>query len=406
MNTMPPTRQRAQNLRIKVIDNYTGFQAIEKAWKSLEDRDPQFTVFLSWDWLSQAFKDNPFRWSVLAAFAPDTGQLVGLLPLKYHLHWSNSRSEFQSELEAGGRLLFSEYTGFLCDPSYEAAAMQSLAMYLRVMPWSKLSLRYVAQKHRAELFCTAFERLGYPVTWKDYRINKGETDNLVCPKVALPDTFEDYLASNVSTNTRQSYRRLKRKNFADGAYYFTHCDAENFDEDLATLMRFWKDKWNAEKGEASAAKVADNFAAVLRAALASDALFLPVLWRGDTPLGALGHIVDRKAGTMHFIIAGRDPSAEETFIGAALHFHSIECAILLGYEFYDFGHGDEPYKFSYGAETTKLGYFSIRRPDAHDSNVFDTICTGVALDRIEKFIKTGKTKQARQACRQLSDTFN
>jgi CelD/BcsL family acetyltransferase involved in cellulose biosynthesis len=406
MNKMTPNNPAQSHLRVETIDTYAEFLAIEAAWKALEDRDPEMTFFLSWDWLGQAFRDNSYRWSVLVVYASAAkDDIVGLLPLKYGVHWSSTRNEFQTEIEAGGRLIFSEYTGFLCNPENETAVMGALASALRVMPWSKLSLRYVAQKQRATLFCAAFERFGYPVTWKEYRINKGKTDNLICPHVPLPDDFEAYLQASVSANTRQRYRRFQRKFFTNGDYHFTHCDATSFDEDVAILMGFWKQKWAPEKGRSKSSSVAANFEKVLKAASETEALFLPILWRGDTPLAALGHVMDPKNGAMHFIIAGRDDAAEEAFIGAALHFHSIECAILLGCQYYDFGHGDEEYKFSYGAEPTKVEYFSINRPDAGSEMVFDSISTGVALKRIGRFIKAGERDQAEHACRQLSQIF-
>jgi CelD/BcsL family acetyltransferase involved in cellulose biosynthesis len=406
MNVVTPNTTVRDRLRVKTIDTYTEFLAVEAAWKDLEDRDPEMTFFLSWDWLGQAFHNNPYRWSVLAVYAQDRGdEIVGLLPLKYGVHWSKSRKEFQTEIEAGGRLIFSEHTGFLCDPDMEADVMDALAAALRNMPWTKLSLRYVAQKYRAELFCASFERFGYPVSWKDYRINKGKTDNLVCPHVSLPDEFESYLQSSVSANTRQRYRRFQRKHFANGDYHFSHSDSDSFETDIATLMQFWKQKWSPEKGKSRSKSVAANFEKVLIAAQKTDALFLPILWRGNTPVAALGHIMDPKNGSMHFIIAGRDPKAEEAFIGAALHFHSIECAILLGCQYYDFGHGDEEYKFSYGAEKTKLQYFSITRPKGDPDKIFDSIGTGIALKRIEGFLKAGEVDQAEHACRQLSGIF-
>ena len=66
-------------LRVEVIDTYAGFLAVEQAWKSLEDRDPEMTVFLSWDWLAQPFRQNPFRWSVVAVYTRTGDDLIGLL---------------------------------------------------------------------------------------------------------------------------------------------------------------------------------------------------------------------------------------------------------------------------------------------------------------------------------------
>ena len=145
-------------LRVEVIDTYAGFLAVEQAWKSLEDRDPEMTVFLSWDWLAQPFRQNPFRWSVVAVYTRTGDDLIGLLPLKYGVRWSASRKEFQTEIEAGGRLIFSEYTGFLCDPEFEQPALEAMVAQLQAMPWSRLSLRYVAQHARAEMFYAAFDR--------------------------------------------------------------------------------------------------------------------------------------------------------------------------------------------------------------------------------------------------------
>ncbi|MFG6661604.1 GNAT family N-acetyltransferase, partial [Sulfitobacter sp. 915] len=148
--------------------------------------------------------------------------------------------------------------------------------------------------------------------------------------------------------------------------------------------------------------VAGNFENVLRSAFSLNALFLPILWRGETPLGALGHVTDAKQGAMHFIIAGRDTSTKDAFIGKALHFHSLEHAISRKYMYYDFGHGDEPYKFTYGANGLKLKYFSIRRSDAKGGRVFDPLNAYAALERVERFIEEGKMNRARAAYRQLA----
>ena len=259
-------------LRVEVIDTYAGFMAVEQAWKSLEDRDPEMTVFLSWDWLAQPFRQNPFKWSVIAVYTRNGGDLIGLLPLKYGVRWSASQKEFQTEIEAGGRLIFSEYTGFLCDPEFEQPALEAMARHLRAMPWSRLSLRYVAQHHRAEIFCTAFERPGYSASWKEYRTGNGETDNLICPHVALPDDFETYLDTCISAEIQNSYRKIQQQYFANGEYRFTHCDAECFDSDIATLMTLWKQETTTSDQVKKSKKMADNFETMLRSAVASDAM--------------------------------------------------------------------------------------------------------------------------------------
>ena len=141
---------------------------------------------------------------------------------------------------------------------------------------------------------------------------------------------------------------------------------------------------------------------MLTAAHEIGAVFLPILWKGDRPLGALGHVIDRRNGVAHFIAGGRDPAAEEKGIGQLLHFHSIDWAIDQGLICYDFCHGNERYKYSYGAVDTPVLYFEIKRTDYDPALAFDFICAGAALRRMEEFLQKGKTEAAMKACAQLA----
>ena len=114
----------ATGLQVDIVDTPDAFDALAPAWRRLQARDMESTVFLTWDWLALAFRQNPWRWSVLVVRDPvDSDEAICIVPLKYRTHWSRSQQEFQTQLEAGGRLLFSEYTGFLCDPSQEEAGL-------------------------------------------------------------------------------------------------------------------------------------------------------------------------------------------------------------------------------------------------------------------------------------------
>ncbi|KZY34785.1 hypothetical protein A3731_18495 [Roseovarius sp. HI0049] len=393
----------AARLQVEIVDTPDALEALAPAWQRLQGRDMESTVFLTWEWLAPAFRQNPWRWSVLVVRDPvNSAEAICIIPLKYRTHWSRTQQQFQTQLEAGGRLLFSEYTGFLCDPAQEEAGLAAAADKLAAMPWARLSMRYVAQSRRARLFTDRLAAQGLDVRYRDYRINKGETDNLVSPQIDLPEEFGGYLKTQLSANTRQRYSKTRRRHLDTGDYTFTHADAATLEEDIIALLAFWKVKWAETKGEAAAEQVAANYRNVLTAAHRCGALFLPVLKRGERRLGALGHAIDRRNGIVHFIVAGRDTQAEETFIGDALHFHSIEWAIAQGFICYDFGHGDERYKYSYGAENLQTLYFDIRRTEPGSAGMLDVLCLGEALKRTEAFIRDGKTDRAARACAQLS----
>jgi len=400
------TSPQAAKMYVSLIESIAEFEKMRAAWQNLEQRDPESNVFLTWNWLAHAFAANSYRWSVLSVRrGGPTGPIVCIVPLKYRVHWSSSRQEFQTELEPAGRLLWSEYTGFLCDPVHEQAALTAAASHLARLPWVKLSMRYVAQHRRCKIFTDALEAREFSVAYKPYLINGGETNNLLCPQVDLPENFDTYLQAQVSANRRQQYNRFKRKFLDTGEYTITCADVGSFESDVATLITFWKAKWAPEKGEGSAERGARNFENVLRAALATGTLFMPVLRHGDTPLGVLGHVLDEKNGLVHFIIAGRDATADEPFIGAALHFFAIEWAIRQDYICYDFCHGNEAYKYTYGAKDHEVLFFEIRRLALSDDLVFDSLCVGEALKRVQGFVESEKPDLASKGLSQLARLF-
>ena len=215
---------------VDVIDCLEEFRALKSDWLALERRDPHSSVFLSWAWLAAAFAGNPGRWRVVIVYCGS--RLLCALPLKYRVHWSRSSREFQSQIEAGGRLLWSEYTGFLCDPDDQGQALALAAVKLRTMPWAQLSLRYEESPDRAQDFLSAFPVDRYDAGLREYRINKGQTDNLVCPRVALPGDFDHYLDGLRSRSHRQKLRRAMRQIGVGGDLRVSVSGADGFDEDV------------------------------------------------------------------------------------------------------------------------------------------------------------------------------
>lgn len=390
-------------VRVKTTDTLEGLRALRSAWERLEKEDTEGTVFLSWAWLIQAFTGTTGRWRVITAWAGD--DLVAVLPLKYRVHWSKTRTEFQTEVEAGGRLLWSEYTGFLCDPAHEEPAIKAIASHLQQMPWVKLSLRYVASERRVNAFVRAFPQSMYRAKFKSYRINQGETDNLLCPQVQLPNTYDDYLRDCLSRNARQKIKRFERKFLDSGELNFTATG--NPVGDIDGMLALWQAKWAKVKGAGTASQVAGNYRQVLMAAQALGLLYLPVLRQGDRMLGALGHILDPCHKRMHFIVAGRDEQAKGNHIGALLHSQSIRWAADNGYGIYDFCHGNERYKYGYGAKDVQAFYLSVRprelrEPGAH----LDALSHKEALARVLSFIEDGLTDRAAAGARQLLEQLH
>ncbi|MFC3614326.1 GNAT family N-acetyltransferase [Lutimaribacter marinistellae] len=386
-------------IRVARIDRFDAFQRLRDDWQALEARDPEGTVFLSWDWLAQGFRENPGQWMVIAIFAAD--RLIATFPLRTKVRWSKSRAEFQTELAAGGLFLWSEYTGFLCDPDWEDVAMTVFAEALQDLPWHDLTLRYEASARRADLFLRAFPEDTFRTGFRDYHINKGQTNNLLCPYVDLPDDYETWLGEGPGKNTRQKIRRFTRRYLDSGTLRVEQSKGAMLKSDLAATLKLWMRKWAPVKGPETAKRVAGNYMKILAAADRQGLLYLPVLRDGGRVIGGLGHILDPLHKRVHFILAGRDETVSGNHVGLLLHSQSIRWSIAQGYNVYDFCHGNEPYKYSFGSVDREVRYFSVRRRSGARHSMLDPLNNAQALARVLGFIENGRRQEAALGCRQV-----
>lgn len=389
-------------LRVEVIDSFTAFAQLQGAWAELLARDPESGLFLSWPWLAESFVRNPGRWRVLAVReGARNGRYLGFLPLKYRVHWSRTENLLQTQVDPGGRLGFSEYVGFLCDPADETRVLTTFARHLAQSGWSDLELRYEPTGRRSRIFAEAFPGDQFRVVWQPYIINGGTTNNLVCPQIALPDRYETWLETGPGSNTRQKIRRFTRKFIDTGALRITLSDAQSFAQDLDVMMGFWRTKWAALKDPENLSGLEANYRQMMTDSLALGALVMPVMWRGDTVIGVMGGIADFARGQLVFAVSGRDMTSDDPAIGLLLHSHAIRWAIENGFSIYDFGHGDEPYKYTFGAVDIEVFNLRMSRIE-RDRKVFDPYCTPEALRRAQGFLESGRPDAALAILRQIT----
>lgn len=393
------SQSAAGQVRIEIIDRFERFAGLRPAWEALEARDPDSTVFLSWAWLAEAFRPAPGRWRVIAAFRGPA--LVGALPLACNVRWSARRRRFETEWQAGGRLLWSELTGCLCAPGHENTVTDAMAAALHSLPWGRLACRFFAPERRADRFCAAFPEARFRVQRLAAPAGPGRTDSHANAFLNLPPSYEQYLSA-LGRNTRQRLRRMSRRYLESGALRIDISSGAQLKSDLGDLLELWMRRWAPLRGPAAARQAAGNYLRVLSAANRLDLLTLTVLRDGPMVQGALGHIADPLARRSHFLVAGRDLSVRGGHVGLLLHADAIHRAIGRGYRIYDFGHGDEPYKFQLGARSRRLAAFSIR-PAVPGRTALDPLCSREALARAIAAMKAGRLAEAATGCRQVLD---
>lgn len=392
-------REPSLETSLDTVSDPAGLVALQSDWDRLLEQDPTAGVFLSYNWLAPALLENAGRWRIFVV-RNRIGEATCIFPTKYRVHWSKSRNQFQTEIEAAGRLAWGERTGFICAPDQEEPALRSLAKGIARYPWKSLNLRYEPTGYRARIFAEALDT-GFSYEFREYRINKGTVDNLTELVVPLDGGFDRLMADRISTNTRQKIRRKRRKLLETGRYRISTTTSATIERDIGGLLRNWVSQWTPKKGRAGALDMANSYARALLTAKSLGQLYLPILWKGETMLGALGHVLDHRQSSVHFLLAGRDPKADESSIGLLLHAHALEWAAEQGYRHYNFGHGDQAYKKSFGVDTHRSHYLSVRR--AGSPNVFDPLGQRSALRRLSEFAKAKQYHRVARGTEQLSE---
>lgn len=393
-------------MHVDVIDTYAGFEALRLNWERLYDADSEAQFFLSWIWLSRVFRQHPVEWRVLAV-KPDKCQpdYVAFLPLRLKTRWSTSQKAFRNELRMAGTLFWADYTGLVCHPDYDEEAIPCLAGQLKRMHWRDLYLKNIRiSDRRLDLLTRPFHKSIFKHEFLERTSSTDGVDRLVCPYVDLPGDFDTYLTERLSANTRQKVRRFLRKVENSNDLRITHATPHTLQRDLDVLVGYWKKKWLTRKG-AEAERLARKYREILQCSFESGVLFMPLLWQGDTPLGALGSFIDQRKKTLLFFVAGRDESCTNPPPGLILHAHSIRWAIENGLESYEFLRGNEHYKYSFGARERHIRYLVVStRSGTNLNRTLDPKCVDDLLEESIRLEKTGQSRQAEVGLRQILET--
>ncbi len=277
-----------------------------------------------------------------------------------------------------------------------------LTEHLKKMHWSRISLKYLfLSDKRRHIFTKQFSDKVFRTSYHKRFINKGATNNLICPYIDLPDDYETYLQTCLSPNTRQKIRPFTRRLENSDDLYITTTNSDTFQKDLDILMDLWAKKWTASKGRKTKHLVR-KFRQILQQGFECDSLYLPILWRGDTPLGALASFVDWLKPNLYYFVSGRDETCKDQLVGWVLHAHCIRWAIENGIRIYVFCHGDEPFKYSYGAKDRHLKHMIISsRSGVNLNDILDPYCIEEVMGKIIRFLEEGFLEEAKTACQQI-----
>jgi len=307
---------------VEIIDDAAGLSDFHAEWSQFATSVPDATPFQMPDWLAT-------WWSHLGSGALRTmvfrehGDLTGVLPLFLH-EWQERRQL---------TLLGSGVSDYL-DPLFNRERIPEIVREIRVClnAWTDWDL------------CD-WQDLGHNTPLSAF----GETvEDTPCSAVSLPASFEKFLNQR-PPDLKRNLRRYRAKSIEIGPAIFEVSDSAD-PALLDVLVALHEKRWQragepgmiqSNRSEAFVRDVAARFAG-------TGSLFILTLRFGKTPVAVI--LALRAGATIFGYLSAFDPDYEKLGVGRELLARSLRYAHQHGYRRWDFLRGEEPYKFSWGAQ--------------------------------------------------------
>ena len=337
-------------MRIEYHFESEGFWALKPEWNDLLHRSCCDTLFLTWEWQVTWWKHLGDGGLVLLGFRSDEdGRLVGIAPL-----FSSDTEEGRSILNMVGCRDVSDYLDIIVEVGQEELVYAALVDYLadEAAAWDVVDFCNIPQTSQT------FSLLRDMADARGYQTLVEVED--VCPIIELPSTWDEYLMALDKKQRHEIRRKLRR---ADGGAD-TRFVIVGPEHDLQAEMESFIDlhqKSTPEKDAFMDPQMQGFFFDAAQQLQQQGWLQLAfVQINGEAAASLLNFDY---GGDILVYNSGYDPyQFRHLSPGIIVTARSIEHAIELGRNTFDFLRGDEVYKYRFGATDTEVRRLLIAKP--------------------------------------------
>jgi CelD/BcsL family acetyltransferase involved in cellulose biosynthesis len=354
-----------------VVELYTQadmWDTLQLEWNPLLERSISPVMFLTWEWLrtwwSSFGQGKELR--VVGLRGADN-KLLGIAPLfvqtsyidpvadlpDIHVEKPNTSGQAVRTLHLVGGTEVSDYLDVL-SPADSCVDLWTgtLNILADQRDWSILDLHGLPA---ASPTLTVVEDLARKLGWRVQRV-----DEDVCPVVALPDSWDEYLSTCLNKKQRHELRRKMRRAEQEARVEWSWAnDPAGLDEGLAAFFALHRAS-HPDKQTFMDERMEGYFRALASATAAAGWLRLSLLRFNDQPVAS--YLCFDYSGQRLVYNSGFDLSSyAELAPGIVLLGYLITDAIRQGLRCFDFLQGNERYKYEFGAVDTHVDRLLIRR---------------------------------------------
>ncbi len=353
------TQNESPFISTEITTEESAFLSLAADWDKLAARSSA-TFFQTFDWQFLWWKHFGRRTHhhLLIVQVREGGRLIGLAPFFLQTHTLLGFRIFR-QLKLLGSGLMSEYSPILslekegpadyldiiAETGYEDSVATKIAEFLTENNylWDEVDLQDLPED--GFIISHLLPRLRP----SEFEVTKSASD--VCPKVNLPDSIDQYLAS-LRTNIKRSFRRAYRTYVESSDFNIEHLGPDgNTESAFQALTQLHQKRWNSigYPGLFADKRFAAMQHDLIKALSGRDRLWIMVLRHQEKPVAArLGFAFN---GRFYDYLSGieqdntRPGMHQYSGAGMALIFTSMDRALKSGAHVFDLLRGDEAYKF-------------------------------------------------------------
>ncbi|MCB0190738.1 MAG: GNAT family N-acetyltransferase [Anaerolineae bacterium] len=335
-------------MQTTIYTDASGFETLAREWDDLLERAVNAPFFMRYSYQSVWWRCLGNDDLVLIAIRSDEGRLVGLAPL-----FGETTGEGQRQLTFVGCVDVSDYLDLLVDADHIEAVHSALLDCLAdaSVAWDKL---YLCSLPHNSITAT---QLAETARRRGWTTEVRQQD--VCPVITLPQDWDTYLAGIDKKQRHEIRRKIRKIEREAESHWYVVDSTEGLEEAMETFIALHQ-KSTKDKEDFWSEPMINFFKALCQVLAEYGWLKLYFI-----------EVDGIKAATMlcfdynnEFLLynSGYDPEQFANLSpGNVLTSYTIQHAIELGRDRYDFLRGDETYKFRFGAEAEPVYDLEILR---------------------------------------------
>jgi CelD/BcsL family acetyltransferase involved in cellulose biosynthesis len=339
-------------MTVDVVTRREELPAISARWDELAHCDPRDGFFRTSSWYQAWIEHIRPDAEPFVVIVRDGEQIVGLAPL-CRLVYRDLGFRMKAIAWAGREVVSGDFLDFISENDRRSEVIPAILTFLRDAQ-SQWGILVMGELLKDGDSLRAFEDLG-----QRHNIPTRLQEDRLCPYIALPATFDEFL-NGMSSSMRYHVRRRMREIEKKGARLEVFSQPQDIAANLDHLFRMHLARWKRDNqpGTFGRKGFAEFLQHICTNPPAGAGCQLYQLTHDGTPFAAL--LMFYFGQSALYYQAGWDPDSPLVAAspGVVVMAHSIRDAIERGFRYYEFLRGDEAYKLrwtkTYRETTTML----------------------------------------------------